>query len=59
MTALVRRVVDDSDLVEMSPHYAKNIITGFARMNGMPGASPRAPLAPGGLRDRTLASGLP
>mmetsp|Transcript_4820 Transcript_4820/g.14278 ORF Transcript_4820/g.14278 Transcript_4820/m.14278 type:complete len:542 (+) Transcript_4820:50-1675(+) len=36
MTALVRRVVDDRQIFEMSPSYAKNIITAFGRMNGQP-----------------------
>jgi len=36
MAALVRRVVDDRQLFELQPNYAKNIITGFARMNGQP-----------------------
>mmetsp|Transcript_59915 Transcript_59915/g.133525 ORF Transcript_59915/g.133525 Transcript_59915/m.133525 type:complete len:272 (-) Transcript_59915:132-947(-) len=36
MAALIKRVVDDAHLQEMSPHFAKNIITGFARMDGKP-----------------------
>jgi len=34
MGALVRRVLDDRELLEVSPSYAKNIITGFGRMEG-------------------------
>jgi len=34
MGALLRRVVDDGELYEISPHFAKNIITGFGRMEG-------------------------
>ncbi|KAL1495187.1 hypothetical protein AB1Y20_017052 [Prymnesium parvum] len=36
MAAVVRRVLDDNELMEMSPAYAKNILTGFGRMNGAP-----------------------
>jgi len=36
MGSLVRRVLDDNLLSELSPNYAKNIITGFGRMNGQP-----------------------
>lgn len=31
---LIHSIVDDSDFFELQPHYAKNLITGFARMNG-------------------------
>jgi propionyl-CoA carboxylase beta chain len=34
MAALVRRVLDDRELTEISPNYAKNIITAFGRVNG-------------------------
>jgi len=36
MGSLIRRVVDDAQLYEMAPNFAKNIITGFARMDGKP-----------------------
>lgn len=34
MYEVVRRVVDEGDFFEISPEYAKNIIVGFARMEG-------------------------
>ena len=34
MGALVRRVLDDRQLFELQPDYAKNIITGFGRAGG-------------------------
>jgi len=34
MAALVKRVLDDRHLFELSPNYAKNILTGFGRMGG-------------------------
>jgi propionyl-CoA carboxylase beta chain len=34
MGALVRRILDDGSLLEISPDFAKNIITGFGRMEG-------------------------
>jgi propionyl-CoA carboxylase beta chain len=34
MGALVRRVLDDGALLEISPDFAKNILTGFGRMEG-------------------------
>ncbi len=34
MLDVVKGVVDESDFFEIMPLYAKNIITGFARMNG-------------------------
>jgi acetyl-CoA carboxylase carboxyltransferase component len=34
MHDLIRAVVDGGDFMEYLPHYAKNIITGFARLNG-------------------------
>ncbi len=34
MKTLVRKVVDDDDLYEIGQEYAKNLITGFARMDG-------------------------
>lgn len=36
MKELIFKVVDDHDFTEMKPDYAKNIITGFARMEGAP-----------------------
>ena len=34
MTEIIRRIVDGGDLFEIQPDYAKNIIVGFARLNG-------------------------
>jgi len=34
MGALVRRVLDERDFFEIQPHYARNILTGFGRMEG-------------------------
>jgi len=34
MGSLVRRVLDGRDLFEIAPNYARNIITGFGRMEG-------------------------
>ncbi|MFO1251967.1 MAG: acyl-CoA carboxylase subunit beta [Inhella sp.] len=31
---LITKVVDDGDFFELQPEYAKNIVTGFARMDG-------------------------
>jgi len=36
MKELIFKVVDDTDFFELQPAYAKNIITGFARMDGWP-----------------------
>ncbi len=36
MKELIFKVVDDTDFFEIQPAYAKNIITGFARMDGWP-----------------------
>jgi propionyl-CoA carboxylase beta chain len=34
MKELILKIVDEADFFEISPDYAKNIITGFARMDG-------------------------
>ena len=34
MKELITKVVDDGDFFELQPDYAKNILIGFARMNG-------------------------
>jgi acetyl-CoA carboxylase carboxyltransferase component len=36
MKEIVRRVVDDSDFLEVHEHYARNLIVGFARLDGRP-----------------------
>lgn len=34
MHDVIKRIFDDGDFFEVSPHFAKNIITGFARLDG-------------------------
>jgi propionyl-CoA carboxylase beta chain len=34
MTSIIKKVVDDNTLFEIMPNYARNIICGFARMEG-------------------------
>jgi len=34
MKELIRKIVDDSEFFELQPDYAKNIVIGFARMEG-------------------------
>ncbi|MEJ2719643.1 MAG: acyl-CoA carboxylase subunit beta [bacterium] len=34
MIEIIKRIVDDGDFLEVQPHYAQNIVVGFARMNG-------------------------
>lgn len=34
MLAVVKKIVDESTVFEVMPNYAKNIICGFARMEG-------------------------
>jgi propionyl-CoA carboxylase beta chain len=36
MKELILKVVDEADFFEISPDYAKNIIVGFGRLDGMP-----------------------
>lgn len=36
MIAIIRRVVDDAKFLETQAEFAKNIVTGFARLNGRP-----------------------
>ena len=36
MKELILKVVDEADFFEISPDYAKNIVCGFARMDGQP-----------------------
>ncbi|MDB5428266.1 MAG: pccB, partial [Phenylobacterium sp.] len=36
MKELILKVVDEADFFEISPDYAKNIVVGFARMDGQP-----------------------
>ena len=34
MEQVIRHIVDDGEFFEVQPHFAKNIIVGFARLNG-------------------------
>ena len=34
MSAIIKKIVDDNTLFEIMPNFAKNIICGFARMDG-------------------------
>ena len=34
MDAVILKSVDDGDFFELQPEYARNILTGFARMDG-------------------------
>ncbi|HVL33234.1 MAG TPA: acyl-CoA carboxylase subunit beta [Actinomycetota bacterium] len=34
MVDVIKNVVDDGDFMEVFPHYARNIVTGFGRLNG-------------------------
>lgn len=36
MHAIIETVVDNNNFLEVQPHYAENIIVGFARMDGKP-----------------------
>ncbi|MFN8523028.1 MAG: acyl-CoA carboxylase subunit beta [Chloroflexota bacterium] len=36
MTRVIKAVVDNEDLMEVMPEFARNIIVGFARLNGRP-----------------------
>ena len=49
---LISKVVDEADFFEISPDFAKNIVTGFARMDGQPvGVVANQPLALAGVLD--------
>jgi propionyl-CoA carboxylase beta chain len=49
---LISKVVDEADFFEVSPDWAKNIVTGFARMDGQPvGVVANQPLALAGVLD--------
>jgi len=36
MTEIIHSVVDDGNFMQIMPHYAQNMITGFGRLNGKP-----------------------
>ncbi|MGH7686279.1 MAG: acyl-CoA carboxylase subunit beta [Candidatus Dormibacteria bacterium] len=52
MRAVVRRVVDDGNVFEIKPAWARNIITALARLDGRPvGVVANQPLIKGGALD--------
>jgi len=52
MKAVIERVVDDNDFFEVQPDFAKNIVMGFARMNGRTvGVVGNQPLVSSGVLD--------
>jgi len=52
MKELILKIVDDTDFFEIQPEHAKNIIVGFARMEGFPvGIVANQPLALAGCLD--------
>ncbi len=52
MRDVVRLIVDDGEFFEVHEHYAKNIICGFARLDGVRGRHRRQPAGPAGGRAR-------
>ena len=49
---LIHKIVDDGDFFELQPDYAKNIVIGFARMDGSPvGIVANQPLVMAGCLD--------
>jgi propionyl-CoA carboxylase beta chain len=53
---LISKVVDEADFFEISEGFAKNIVTGFARMDGIPvGIVANQPLALAGVLDSDAA----
>ncbi|MDB5448894.1 MAG: pccB, partial [Phenylobacterium sp.] len=52
MKELILKVVDEADFFEISPDFAKNIVVGFARLDGQPvGIVANQPLALAGVLD--------
>src|SRR6476646_8993612 len=52
MHEVIRHVVDDEEFLEVQPIFAPNIITGFARVDGMPiGVVPNQPMQFAGCLD--------
>ena len=45
MKELILKIVDDGEFFELQPDYAKNIVIGFARMDGRAGRHRRQPAA--------------
>jgi acetyl-CoA carboxylase carboxyltransferase component len=56
MYEVIRRIVDDGELFDMKPQFAKTIITGFARFGGRPaGIVANQPEQLGGILDNDSA----
>src|SRR5207244_1796914 len=56
MRDVVKLVVDDGEFLEVFPHYAQNLVTGFARLNGhVVGIVGNQPMVLAGVLD-TLSS---
>ncbi|HLZ63603.1 MAG TPA: acyl-CoA carboxylase subunit beta [Ktedonosporobacter sp.] len=52
MRAIIHHIVDDADFFEVQEHFAKNILIGFARLNGRPvGIVAQQPRALAGVLD--------
>jgi len=52
MHDVIRRVVDDGEFMEVQPHFAENILCGFARLDGHPiGVVANQPRALAGVLD--------
>ena len=52
MKELILKIVDDTDFFEIQPEHAKNIVVGFARMEGYPvGIVANQPLVLAGCLD--------
>src|SRR5256714_1685027 len=52
MKELILKVVDEADFFEISPDFAKNIVVGFARLDGQPvGIVANQPMALAGVLD--------
>ena len=55
MKELILKIVDDGDFFEIQPEYAKNIVVGFARIDGPAGRHRRQPAAGAGRLPRHQA----
>jgi propionyl-CoA carboxylase beta chain len=52
MKAVIRKIVDDGEFLEVHEHFAGNIVVGFARLGGMPvGVVAQQPLVLAGVLD--------
>ena len=50
--AVIRSISDGSSMLELSPRWARNMVTALTRLERPPGWSGRQPAAPPGWRDR-------